>query len=209
MTLPRATIVSGVTRSGTRAASSIPPRRRVRGRVPRAESGGVAGDGDGAEVDGPAVGAVPAEPEPLAVPAFTAVVDPRRAPAVMVITCRGLLDVAAMRPCAAALAMALERRPRWVIADLGGAQIVRQSTAVLTLMRRFAARHGTRLALAAVDDEGLRILHEAKVSALYTIRPTVALAIGTAVGTSLQPGEARAPRVAEEPGAAQERVGPS
>lgn len=123
--------------------------------------------------------------ESLAEKGFTAAIDPRRSAGVIVVACRGRLDVGAVPVCAAALVRVLEKRPRWVIVDLGQAEIVRQSTAVLALMRRGAARRGVRLGLSGVSEDGLRILCEAKVAALYMIQPTVGLALAAVTGPSL------------------------
>ena len=113
---------------------------------------------------------------------------------VAVVTCRGRLDTAAWRACGFALAAAVQVESPWVIADLGQATVGPESLAVLALMRRYVARHGALLALAAVSPDGLQALKQAEVTAQYRIMPTLPIAVAVA-GLRVRPA-ARLPAVA-------------
>jgi hypothetical protein len=54
----------------------------------------------------------------------------------------------------------LHPRPEWIVVDLGRVRLEEESLSVLSLMRRCSERHGVRLALAAVDADGRRMLEE-------------------------------------------------
>jgi len=99
---------------------------------------------------------------------------------VAVVTCRGRLDTAAWRACGFALAAAVQVESPWVILDLRQATVGPESVAVLSLVRRYASRHGARLALAALSPEGLHALQQAQVTALCRIMPTVPAAVAAA-----------------------------
>jgi hypothetical protein len=105
---------------------------------------------------------------------------------VPVVALEGHLAPDCLRDCSATIATAVRLRPRWIVADLSRAVVDEDSVPVLGLMRRFAARHGVKLALAAVPPRGLDVLRLAEVGPLYDVHATVPLAMAAAT--------ARAPR---------------
>jgi hypothetical protein len=99
---------------------------------------------------------------------------------VPLVVCEGHLGPDCVRDCSTTFAGAVRLRPRWIIADLSRAIVDEESVLVLGLMRRFAGRHGIKLALAAVPPRGLDVLRTAEVATLYDVHATVSLALATA-----------------------------
>ena len=93
-----------------------------------------------------------------------------------VVAVGGALGVDALPACRKALDDVLRRRPVTVVLDLKRVTDGSAAVAVLDLLRRYVARHGSRLWLAAPSSVVTRTLEEAHVCDQYEVVPSVASA---------------------------------
>lgn len=103
---------------------------------------------------------------------------------VPVVTCEGRLGDSSIPGCLRVLSHAVSLRPRTVVIDLARAAVDQKSASVLRLMQHFTARHGIKLALAAVPPRALNALRRVEVTTLCEVHATLPLAIGAAVAQS-------------------------
>jgi anti-anti-sigma factor len=84
-----------------------------------------------------------------------------------VLSLAGRVDLATLPACRRAVDDLLQESVELITVDLQVAHFDDESIALLALMRRYAARHGVRLALADIPPHVARVLDRAGVSWLY------------------------------------------
>jgi anti-anti-sigma factor len=84
-----------------------------------------------------------------------------------VLSLAGRVDLATLPACRRAVDDLLQERVELITVDLQVAHFDDESITLLALMRRYAARHGARLALADIPPHVARVLDRAGVGWLY------------------------------------------
>jgi hypothetical protein len=100
---------------------------------------------------------------------------------VPVLTMSGRLGTDAVAPCRALIDTVLVTRPPGLVLDVRSVTVDPETATLLSLIRRYTARRGVPLWLAAPPLRLVRALQAAQLTDLHQVQPTVAAAVKAAL----------------------------